>query len=235
MKTDGELPALGEGERIFDALYKVGIGNDSDNTGSSIRAIDSEGNVVVVSLEDANQLGWVTATQSGNNPNSQTLEPVDLPPGWRPEDGRPDGEDDGFGFESVSVEPPVEDSFGDDSDPTDAPVVVGPDLPEDEPITLQFADEDSVEISNEALSSLSEVAPEPLVLGELLDGVELDGLLELLSLNFDGTDTTVELRGTSGEVSQQFVLQGFDPTGLGESEQDILAKMIEDGMLKIDT
>ncbi|MFP4276144.1 MAG: hypothetical protein ACLFQ2_01850, partial [Wenzhouxiangella sp.] len=103
-------------------------------------------------------------------------------------------------------------------------------------VPLQFA-----EAGNETTmegSPISELTTneEPLNLSDLVEGATIDTISEFLTLNFDGTNTIIDVLPTAeGGSSQQFVLSGVDPTGMGETDQEILSSMIEEGMLKIDT
>ncbi|NDY94875.1 type I secretion C-terminal target domain-containing protein [Wenzhouxiangella limi] len=106
-----------------------------------------------------------------------------------------------------------------------------------EAVELPLADGDgSVDTDVDVMSEVGSAAGEPLNLGDLVEGATIDTISDYLTLNFDGNDTIIDVQPTApGEMSQQFVLAGVDITGMGDTDQEILTNMIEDGMLKIDT
>jgi hypothetical protein len=133
-------------------------------------------------------------------------------------------------FSDVTIPSPLDDvSFG--------PSEVGA-------VELNIAEENSSSFSNlpgdnafvSPNSGSVSVEIDALSLGDILETGSDTALTDYLSLNFDGIDTIIDMQPTTpGGEPQQFVLTGFDPTGLGDSDQEILTKMLQDGMIKIDT
>ena len=81
----------------------------------------------------------------------------------------------------------------------------------------------------------SGVGGDVLDLSDVLIGEENNALDQYLSFNFASGDTTIEIRSqASGDVVQKVKLEGVDLSGLGNTDADIINKLVSDGNLRLD-
>ena len=81
----------------------------------------------------------------------------------------------------------------------------------------------------------SGVGGDVLDLSDVLTGEENNALDQYLSFNFASGDTTIEIRSQAGgDVLQKVKLEGVDLSGLGNTDADIINKLVSDGNLRLD-
>ena len=81
----------------------------------------------------------------------------------------------------------------------------------------------------------SGVGGDVLDLSDVLIGEENNALDQYLSFNFASGDSIIEIRSQAGgDVLQKVKLEGVDLSGLGNTDADIINKLISDGNLRLD-
>ena len=81
----------------------------------------------------------------------------------------------------------------------------------------------------------SGVGGDVLDLSDVLIGEENTALDQYLSFNFASGDSTIEIRAQAGgDVVQKVKLEGVDLSGLGNTDADIINKLVSDGNLRLD-